>query len=400
MRENKIVQLTDVSKMYYLGQMGYRTLREDLLNLFRGRKTEERHFWALKNVSFDLGKGESVGIIGANGAGKSTILKILAGVTRPTSGIVEKRGKVGALIELTAGFHSELTGRENIYLYGSIIGLRKEYINRLFDAIVDFSGLSQFLDTPIKRYSSGMLARLGFSVIAHLDLDILLIDEVLSVGDFVFQSKCIGKMLEYKEKGVSIIFVSHNTDSIRKLCKRVILLGNGKVEFDGDVEEGINKYYILYSRAKVETQKSVPAIELVKKSLKNSLGQAVTVVETGEQLCLELNLNAKSELKETYFALFIRHSNGMIVFDTSSDLLNREKYDFAPGQLISLKYEFSANLLNGNYLVGVNIAGSGADSSPEYLFYDNNLFSFKVIDHISHQGIANLNPKCLVEPRE
>lgn len=397
MRENKIVQLTDVSKMYYLGQMGYRTLREDLLNLFRGKKTEDRHFWALKNVSFDLGKGESVGIIGANGAGKSTILKILAGVTRPTSGIVEKKGKVGALIELSAGFHSELTGRENIYLYGSIIGLKKDYINKLFDSIVDFSGLSRFLDTPIKRYSSGMLARLGFSVTVHLDPDILLIDEVLSVGDYVFQTKCLNKMIEYKERGVSIIFVSHNLDSVRKLCNRAILLNQGRIQFDGEVEMAINEYYRHYLEKQQGIKNFLPTIDLIAKKMVDAKGRQFTIVNSGEKVRLELMYKTRTNLKDVFFAIFIRHSNGIVIFDTSSFLLDGKKYNYVSNQNVLLKYDLFINLLKGTYMVGVNIYGSSNNDPPEHIFYENNIFMFTVTEDISHQGIANLYAKCSVE---
>ena len=397
MLENRTVQLNDVSKMYYLGQMGYRTLREDLLNLFRKKKMEDRQFWALKNVSFDLKKGESVGIIGANGAGKSTILKILAGVTKPTSGIVGKKGKVGALIELSAGFHSELTGRENIYLYGSIIGLKKDHINKAFDSIVDFSGLSQFLDTPIKRYSSGMLARLGFSVTVHLDPDILLIDEVLSVGDFVFQTKCLNKMIEYKERGVSIIFVSHNLDSVKKLCDRAILLNQGRIQFDGDVEMAVNEYYSHYSEKQKGGKNYLPAIDLIEKKMIDSMGRQIAIVNSGEKVRLELMFKTRTNLKDVFYAIFIRDSSGVVIFDTSSLLLDGKKYNYVSDQSVLLKYDLSINLLKGTYMVGVNIFGSSNNDPPGHIFYENNIFVFTVTEDISHQGIVNMHAKCSVE---
>ncbi|HDK41048.1 MAG TPA: ABC transporter ATP-binding protein, partial [Nitrospirae bacterium] len=199
------IKLENVSKRYRLGQSGYSSLREDIVNIFRKRGSGPGPFWALRDVSFEVKKGEAVGIIGYNGAGKSTILKLLANVTEPSSGSVLTNGKIGALIELSAGFHPELTGRENIYLYGSIIGMKRSYIKQRYSEILEFSGLKKFIDTPIKRYSSGMLARLGFSVSSHLDPDILLVDEVLSVGDYMFQNKCLKKMMEFRDTDRTIV---------------------------------------------------------------------------------------------------------------------------------------------------------------------------------------------------
>jgi lipopolysaccharide transport system ATP-binding protein len=397
MENESVIQLKDVFKKYRLGQMGYRTLRDDIISCFKRAEKKEDYFCALNGVSFDLKRGESIGIIGDNGAGKSTILKILAGVTRQSSGTVEKKGKIGALIELSAGFHPELTGRENIYLYGAIIGLKRNYINKRFDEIVEFSGLSQFLDTPIKKYSSGMHARLGFSVTAHLDPDILLIDEVLSVGDFLFQNKCFDKMLEYKRKNVSIIFVSHNLDAVRKICDRAILFKKGQVIHDGDVEQAINEYYFCCSERQKRTRCSLQMIDLLDKKMLDSMGRSCTIVNSGEKVRFELTLKAGIELKDICFAIFIRHSNGMVVFDTSSNLLNRRSYTYARNQKILLKYEMSINLLKGNYIVGSNIFAQFNNGCPEYIFYENNLFAFTVKDSISHQGIANLFATCSVE---
>jgi len=198
--------------------------------------------WALKNISFNVEVGEVVGIIGRNGAGKSTLLKILSRITEPTRGRVEIRGRVSSLLEVGTGFHPELTGRENIYLNGTILGMRKAEINRKFDQIVDFSGVEKFIDTPVKHYSSGMSVRLAFSVAAHLEPEILLVDEVLAVGDFEFQKKCLGKMDEVASAGRTVFFVSHNLLSIQSLCTRTILLHRGCLEIDGKTSEVISNY--------------------------------------------------------------------------------------------------------------------------------------------------------------
>lgn len=232
------------------GLRGYRTLHDELMTLPRrlvdrlrkGRSTSET-FWALKDVSFDVSTGEVLGIIGSNGAGKSTLLKILNRITEPTSGGVDIYGRVGALLEVGTGFHPELTGRENIFLNGAILGMTRAEIKRKFDEIVAFAEVERFLDTPVKRYSSGMYVRLAFAVAAHLDPEILLIDEVLAVGDAEFQKKCLAKMEDVAaNEGRTVIFVSHNMDAVCHLCSRCILLRNGKIEKAGDAAEVVAAY--------------------------------------------------------------------------------------------------------------------------------------------------------------
>jgi lipopolysaccharide transport system ATP-binding protein len=209
-----------------------------------GKRVEDDHeFWALKDVSFEVQPGEVVGIIGRNGAGKSTLLKILSQIVEPTSGRAEVRGRMGSLLEVGTGFHPELTGRENIFLNGSILGMSRREIDRKFDEIVDFSGVEQFLETPVKRYSSGMYVRLAFAVAAHLEPDILIVDEVLAVGDTAFQEKCMGQMQRTASQGRTILFVSHNMASIRQLCGRAILLHRGQAVADGEPVEVIHRYH-------------------------------------------------------------------------------------------------------------------------------------------------------------
>src|SRR5687767_11706990 len=213
--------------------------------LLGGHKGSENEnvFWALKNVSFDVKQGEVLGVVGRNGAGKSTLLKILSRITEPTTGRAEVHGRVGALLEVGTGFHADLTGRQNIYLNGSILGMDREYIRRRFDEIVDFAGVERYIDTPVKRYSSGMYLRLAFAVAAHLEPEVLIVDEVLAVGDADFQKKCMGKMGEVsKGEGKTVLFVSHNMDSIRSLCNTGIILKNGLLDFNGDINNAISRY--------------------------------------------------------------------------------------------------------------------------------------------------------------
>lgn len=221
------------------------------------KKRVKEEFWALRDVSFDIAQGEVVGIIGRNGAGKSTLLKILSRIVSPTKGQVEMCGRVGSLLEVGTGFHAELTGRENIFLNGSILGMRHREIERHFDAIVDFAGVEQFLDTPVKRYSSGMYVRLAFAVAAHLRSDILIIDEVLAVGDAEFQKKCLGKMQSIaNEEGRTILFVSHNMLSVQSLCRRCILLNKGLVYFDGISLEAAEQYLAMFHAQAVDTSRN------------------------------------------------------------------------------------------------------------------------------------------------
>lgn len=246
MKEPKII-IDDVSKRYNLGhQAGPTMLREALVNLFRHPLTRQSRpddfVWALKNVSFEVAAGEILGIIGRNGSGKSTLLKILSKITRPTSGSTRVQGRVASLLEVGTGFHDELTGRENIYMSGTILGMPKKTIETKFDEIVAFAGVEQFIDTPIKRYSSGMTMRLGFSVAAHLESDILLVDEVIAVGDGEFQKKCLQTMGELRDVGRTVLFVSHNLAAVENLCSRAVWLDNGSFRGTGRPKEVIQKY--------------------------------------------------------------------------------------------------------------------------------------------------------------
>jgi lipopolysaccharide transport system ATP-binding protein len=222
--------------------------------------------WALKNVSFEIKQGEAVGIIGRNGAGKSTLLKILSRITDPTTGRVELHGRVASLLEVGTGFHPELTGRENVFLNGAVLGMNRAEIKKKFDEIVDFSGIEKFLDTPVKRYSTGMYMRLAFAIAAHLQPEILLVDEVLAVGDAEFQKKCLGKMDEVsKGEGRTVVFVSHQIDAISRLCKRTLVLNNGEIEFDGNTEEGIRTYFNHANSTgpKIKWQEKLPGNDIV-----------------------------------------------------------------------------------------------------------------------------------------
>ncbi len=221
---------------------GYLSLRERLANVYKIKKSNDEEFWAVRDVSFNVGAGESKAIIGRNGSGKSTLLKILSKITPPTRGVIRSRGRMASLLEVGTGFHPELTGTENIFFNGSLLGMTKKEIEKKFDEIVDFSGVEKFLDTPLKHYSSGMQLRLAFSVAAFLESEILVIDEVLAVGDLEFQKKCLDKMQTVTKSGRTILFVSHSMAAVRALCNSVVVLDKGQVKYNGDINEGIDQY--------------------------------------------------------------------------------------------------------------------------------------------------------------
>jgi len=298
-----------------------------------GDKSDSGYVWALKDINLEVMPGEVLGIIGKNGAGKSTLLKILSRVTGPTTGSISYRGRIGSLLEVGTGFHPELTGRENIFLNGAILGMTKTEISRKFDEIVDFAGVERYIDTPVKRYSSGMKVRLGFAVAAHLEPEILVVDEVLAVGDAEFQKKAVGKMQDVSAKdGRTILFVSHNMVAVQNLCSRVTILENGKLTFNGDVNKGIN-YYLSNNMQKID---SVPlserkdrdgigtlkfdAIEII-----NESGDKVTEVRSGQKITIKLKYSKEREFDDVNFRIQFFDNDHSLRFLCNS-LHTEEKY--------------------------------------------------------------------------
>jgi lipopolysaccharide transport system ATP-binding protein len=329
--EKPIIEIKNISKEYSIfHQKGsYVALRDVIANIIKspfshfkskvreltGRETKE-NFSALSDVSFNVGKGEVVGIIGANGAGKSTLLKILTGITPPTKGEIIIRGKVASLLEVGTGFHPELTGRENIFLNGAILGMTRKEIIEKFDEIVQFSGIEQFLDTPVKRYSSGMYVRLAFSVAAHMEPDILLVDEVLAVGDAEFQKKCLGKMDEVTKKaGRTILFVSHNMDAISRLCKKTVLLCKGKIAAIGETEKIVNMYM---DASRGEKEKDLPFPIKDKEISVNGFSIIQNSKEEkniygGNHFSVKIDFSSENELRSFRAGIFIKNAMGVLV---------------------------------------------------------------------------------------
>ncbi|HDP99123.1 MAG TPA: ABC transporter ATP-binding protein [bacterium] len=339
------IRVENLSKRYRIGlkEEKSETLFGAMSNLFRypidnlkrvrslthfkaAKQDPEDIIWALRDVSIEVRRGEVVGVIGRNGAGKSTLLKILSRITDPTSGRVVINGRVSSLLEVGTGFHRELTGRENIYLNGSILGMKKSEIYKKFDEIVDFSGVEKFIDTPVKRYSSGMQVRLAFSVAAHLEPEILMIDEVLAVGDIEFQKKCLGKMEDVAKEGRTVLFVSHNMSAVETLCNRCCIIQQGRLNYDGKVSEAINVYSknakpnLRYP--KISTLQNDKLIAINEVWTENSKGEIINVIKTGETINFNISISVFKTLVENIsIQIGIYTSGGILI-----SLLNSSNY--------------------------------------------------------------------------
>ena len=330
----------------------------------------EGDFWALQDVSFTVRGGESVGIVGHNGAGKSTLLKVLTRLLRPNAGRYLTRGRVGALIEVTAGFHQDLTGRENVYLNGAILGMRKAEIDRRFDQIVEFSGISQFIDTPVKRYSSGMNARLGFSIAAHLEPDVLIVDEVLSVGDYTFQGKCVQWMREILCNGTTVIFVSHNMDAVLSLCNSAVLLKQGRMLATGPTSEVVSQYYRSGGQFSPPILPDRGARTL---AFTSSIGRR-GVVRPGERVAFTHTFVAEREV--TVSPGFHVRRDGRFVLDTTYGRMRAEPLVVAAGETVTLTWTMSFNFPAGVYEIGHHLE----DLSGGYHDYESRGFVMTVGD--------------------
>jgi lipopolysaccharide transport system ATP-binding protein len=309
-----VIKAENISKQYRLGLVGTGTVKDDMKRWWynlrgkedpflkigeandRSSKGESDYVWSLRDINFEINQGDSVGIIGRNGAGKSTLLKILSQVTQPTTGKIYTKGRIASLLEVGTGFHPEMTGRENIYLNGAILGMRKHEITKKFDEIVAFSGVERYIDTPVKRYSSGMYVRLAFAVAAHLESEILIVDEVLAVGDAEFQKKCLGKMNEVsKGEGRTILFVSHNLDAVKKLCNKGLLLHHGQLIHDGNIDATLDSYLLNYSSNEKQSELNFEEDEskeaqILKVALKDKEGNDVLEYFSNQEIYVHITL--------------------------------------------------------------------------------------------------------------
>lgn len=364
-----VIQVRDLSKCYQIRSTTlkpYHSLREDLVDGFKGLlrgqwgQYQSEEFWALKDVSFDVNQGEVVGIIGRNGAGKSTLLKILSRIVRPTSGEAIIRGRVGSLLEVGTGFHPELTGRENIFMNGAVLGMKQSEISRKFDEIVAFAEVEKFLDTPVKFYSSGMYVRLAFAVAAHLEPEILIVDEVLAVGDAAFQKKCLGKMGDIAEKdGRTVLFVSHNMSAVANLCENVIWLNKGEVDSIGLSSKQIAKYAAAISSffSVGITRDSQNALAIVKNiRLLNSNHQECEFFDLFEKFIIEMDILQQELQRPIRIVIRIRSEVDKSVILATTDWDLGHPISCLENCQYTIQCTIPKNLLNsGTYLLSVGI---------------------------------------------
>lgn len=341
------IRVENLSKRYRLGALDpHKTLRDQIAKAGRaliGRRSQQKRrpaeIWALNDVSFEVQDGEVLGIIGRNGSGKSTLLKILSRITRPTRGRAMIRGRVGALLEVGTGFHNELTGRENVYMNGSILGMTRREIDGRFEEIVDFAGVEDFLDTPVKRYSSGMRVRLAFAVAAHLEPDVLIVDEVLAVGDAAFQRKSLGRMSEAAREGRTVLFVSHQLSMVQNLCRRALWLDNGAVVMSGDTADVVRSYLTRTAERAREPESLASrvdrggngALRFIRVVLRDEAGREVHGVPSGEALHIELHYTSSERiLRHVSIWFWLRNSSGLevIAFGTRS---TNQDFQHLPG---------------------------------------------------------------------
>lgn len=395
MDKNIVIKAENISKQYRLGQVGTGTISHDLNRFWhkirgkedpylkigetndRSTKGDSDYVWSLQDINFEIQQGDAVGIIGRNGAGKSTLLKLLSRVTKPTTGSIYTKGRIASLLEVGTGFHPEMTGRENIFLNGAILGMTRKEITRKFDEIVDFSGVERYIDTPVKRYSSGMYVRLAFAVAAHLESEILIVDEVLAVGDAEFQKKCLGKMGDVsKGEGRTVLFVSHNMTAVKELCNQGILLNQGKIEYIGTATESVIEYQkgrnsndSYFYEGSIENAIGNENIRIKEFSVKPLSGDYISI-ESGAKVKLifynnrpNINLDATFELRST---------DEVVVFHTGS--LIYRNLDSQIG-LHEVTFDLPPHLLNaGNYYFKI-IFG---ENQRYILFENDNLVSFSV----------------------
>lgn len=365
------LKIQGLSKRYRLGRTQRdQMLRERLVEMVKrpfGGMRETESIWALRDVSFDADEGEVIGIIGRNGAGKSTLLKILSKITYPTSGEVKVNGRVASLLEVGTGFHDELTGRENIYLNGSILGMRKREVEERFDAIVEFSGVEQFIDTQIKHYSSGMRLRLGFAVAAHLEPDVLIVDEVLAVGDAGFQKKCIQAMEGLRKTGRTVLFVSHNLAAVENLCSRGIWIDTGKIRMDGEAKEVIMAYMSTFAGEQAsrfdlsgtENRMGSGEVRYTRLEYLSPDGTPCAIIRSGDGLVLRFHYRAEKTISDPSFGVQLFTEMGTLITECGPWIQGIHIPKVGPGDgYIDLAIE-SLNLIPGRYSFSLWITGQG-----------------------------------------
>jgi lipopolysaccharide transport system ATP-binding protein len=404
---SKVIKVENLSKAYQLGDFGTGTISRDLERFWARMRGKEDPFlkigeindrttkgesdivWSLKDINFDVNQGDAIGIIGRNGAGKSTLLKVLSRVTSPTSGSVKVKGRIASLLEVGTGFHPELTGRENIYLNGAILGMRKAEIKRKFDEIVDFAGVDRYIDTPVKRYSSGMYVRLAFAVAAHLESEILVVDEVLAVGDAEFQKKCLGKMGEVsKGEGRTVLFVSHNMDAIMRLCTQAILLKDGQLQDYNNTKKIIDLYLRSDSGASAirvweSNNPGNNIVRLCEIKAHDADGNVADYFDISNEVNITMRYRVLSEGQKLNPAVNFFNTNGVNIFDSHQTTDPLFKQNIMPGI-----YESTVSIPGNFFAEGTIMIGAAVVTHNPFIvhFHENDVISFNMVD----KGINNL----------
>jgi ABC-type polysaccharide/polyol phosphate transport system ATPase subunit len=428
------VEVDSVSKRYRIYHEKVPSLKQTILTL---RRTSYEEFSALNDISFSVKHGETCGIIGPNGSGKSTLLKLMAGIIRPNSGKITINGPLSALLELGAGFHPDLTGRENIYINAAILGMKKKDVDRKLNDIIEFSELERFIDTPVKNYSSGMYMRLGFSVAINVNPDILLVDEVLAVGDQAFQSKCYKVIYDFMKRGKTIIIVSHDLDTISDLCSKVIFLKDGNVMDSGKPLDMVSKYRayveelekkriieqqreerkkifktVIEGNRKVISGEEISRLsrlsidgetlnrfgsgdaEIVSINLFDSNGKKIDYCSYGDNVKIVYEVLFKNKVEDPIFGIRITDYRGNIIYGTNTRLNKIKTGTFKSGDKVSVNFSFRINLMGGEYSVSPAV---GYNDNKTYCDWVNDMFTINVIHRNIAEGLADLNPKISIE---
>ena len=401
-----VISARKLSKMYRMYAAPSAHLAE-MLTL--GRRSYHREFWALRDISFDLERGQTLGLIGPNGSGKSTLLEIVTGILAPTTGRIRTHGRIAALLELGAGFNPEFTGRENVFLNGEIMGLPRAEIERNFPKIAAFAEIGEFMEQPVKTYSTGMLVRLAFSAAIHVDPDILVVDEALSVGDAIFSNRCVQKFQELKERGVTVLLVSHDLGLVKLLSDRAMLLFQGQMMAEGDPNDVINRYIgmVLEREKATDAAPAAPApvkpldysfrhgdrrAEVVHVELLNERGEAVPAVRSGEAVRVRLRASFAEDHPAPMFGLMIRNRIGMDVFGTNTQLENLDIGAVRAGEQVEVTFAFQCWLAPQEYTI--TVATQALDgSSHDWL---DDVIVFQVVDEKYTAGVANLHANVTV----
>ncbi|HEY9388749.1 MAG TPA: ABC transporter ATP-binding protein [Mycobacteriales bacterium] len=381
-----VVRVVDISKRFNIRKD--KSLKERLVN-FRRSQRHAADFWALRDISFDVRSGSTVGLIGPNGSGKSTLLKIIGGILSPNGGYVQRRGRLAALLELGAGFHGDLTGRENVYLNASILGLARSQTRHYFDEIVQFSGIEPFIDTQVKFYSSGMYVRLAFAVAVHVDPEILLVDEVLSVGDEPFQRRCMDKIRQFQRDGRTIIFVTHGLDQIRQLCDRVIMLEQGRMLVDGTPVEAIRVFRDRYSeQAGVQPAVGDRRLEISDVTVTDGTGAPRLRFSPGDSLGVEFDVRAHQPTDDWVAGIAITDSVDLTVYGTNTQIEHLDLPPVSGCRRVRFRFD-TIPMVEGQYYVTVAVHPR---VGPEYHRLDR-VATFKVFSDSGCSGVVHLTPR-------